>query len=157
MLPGVCLPRAKHSEFSKAESCHMWCCPAFSTALGGILHSFLWRCWHTGSANSCEGSGWSRKGSCIHTGCCKFTLENQNLVRHCLRGTFTRHAEVKFTPPSFHQPWWKPRTNVILGVDIVSAAVRQVLRNGYVKLRAQMPGTCSRTLILNSQGQNWNR
>lgn len=96
---------------------------------------------------------WSeQKGSCIRTSCCKFTLENQNLVRHCLQGTFTRHVEVKFTPPSFQQLWWKPSANVILGVDVASAAVRPVLRNGCVKLSAQMPDMHRRTLILNNQG-----
>lgn len=125
----------------------------------GVEHpaELLARARRTGLARwSCKlllrGEWWEQKGPCVRTSCCKFTLENQNLVRHCLQGTFTRHAEVKFTPPSFQQLWWKPSANVILGVDIASAAVRRVLRNGYIKLSAQMPDTHSRTLILNNQG-----
>lgn len=44
---------------------------------------------------SARGCGGSRKYPAWIQTALKFTLENQNLVRHCLQGTFTRHVEVK--------------------------------------------------------------
>lgn len=94
---------------------------------------------------------WEQKGLCIHASCCKFTLENQNLVRRCLQGTFTRHVEVKFTPPSFQQLQWKPSVSVIWGVDIASIAARPICRRGAVKLSTQVHSMGCRALISSKQ------
>lgn len=98
-----------------------------------------------------------QKGLCIRVSCCKFTLENQNLVRRCLRGTFTRHVEVKFTPPSFQQLQWKPSASVIWGVDVVSIAAQPICKSGAVKLSTQVPRWVAGPLYQASKVQNWNK
>lgn len=109
--------------------------------------------WHTGRANSfSEGRGQSRKDPTFVPAAASLLWKIKTSLRCCLRGTFTRHVEVKFTPPSFQQLWRKPSANVTLGVDVATAAVRLVLRNGYVKRSAQMPNTHGGTLIWNNQG-----